>query len=144
MPPASPATAARLTAVTGRWAERFTTFEAALDRHQPSGVAYHHLAILAVRPARQDEGIGSALLRAYHEILDREPDALAYLEAASTRSRQLYRRHGYLPCSLFYLPDGGPPMYPMVRPPRSRSSQHDTFELAPAAGQRAQVKSAAR
>jgi GNAT superfamily N-acetyltransferase len=113
--------AARLTAVTGQWAERFKTFDTVLDRHHPSGVAYHHLAILAVHPDRQGEGIGSALLRAYNQVLDREPDALTYLEAAGLRSRQLYRRHGYLPSGLFYLPGDGPAMWPMVRPPRSRS-----------------------
>ena len=115
--------AARLAAVTGPWAGRFTDFDAALDRHHPSGVAHHHLAILAVHPARQVQGIGTALLRAYHEILDPEPDALAYLEAAGLRSRQLYRRHGYLPSGLFYLPEDGPAMYPMVRPPRSRTQE---------------------
>ena len=113
--------AARLAEVTGQWADRFSAFDAVLDRHHPTGVAYHYLAILAVRPDRQGEGIGSALLRAYHQVLDREPDALAYLEAAELRSRQLYRRHGYLPSGLFYLPGDGPAMWPMVRPPRSRS-----------------------
>lgn len=124
---------ARLAAVTGQWADRFTTFDAVLDRHHPYGAAYHYLAILAVRPDRQGEGIGSALLRAYHDILDRESDALAYLEAAGMRSRQLYRRHGYLPSGAFYLPDDGPGMWPMVRPPRSRSSRQGTLASSPVA-----------
>lgn len=124
---------ARLAAVTGRWADRFSAFDAALDRNHPSGTAYHYLAILAVRPGRQDEGIGSSLLRAYHEILDREPDTLAYLEAATDRSRQLYRRHGYLPSGVFFLPGDGPAMYPMARPPRSRSQRPGAPVPAPAA-----------
>lgn len=107
--------AARLTAVTERWADRFAAFDAVLDRNRPRGVAYHHLAILAVTPARQDTGLGSALLRAYHEILDRE-GALAYLEAAGLRSRQLYQRHGYLPSGAIPLPEDGPMMWPMARP----------------------------
>jgi GNAT superfamily N-acetyltransferase len=124
---------ARLAAVTGPWADRFTAFDATLDRNHPTGVVYHYLAILAVRSSRQGEGVGSSLLRAYHEILDREPDTLAYLEAATDQSRQLYRRHGYLPSGAFFLPGGGPAMYPMVRPPRSRSQQPAAAEPAPAA-----------
>ncbi len=112
--------AARLAALTGPWAGRFTAFDAALDRHHPAGFAHHHLAILAVHPDRQGQGIGSALLRGYHDILDRGLNLPAYLEAAQWRTRQLYRRHGYLPSGPFYLPDGGPPMFPMARPPQQR------------------------
>lgn len=116
--PAQPAAfAARLAAATGQWADRFAAFDAALDRHHPAGPAHQHLAILAVRPGRQGEGAGTALLRAYHDTLDRSQQP-AYLEAAEWRSRQFYRRHGYLPSGLFYLPGGGPAMWPMWRPPR--------------------------
>jgi GNAT superfamily N-acetyltransferase len=125
---------ARLAAVTGPWADRFTAFDAALDRNHPSGTAYHYLAILAVRPGRQGAGIGSSLLRAYHELLDRKPDTLAYLEAATEQSRRLYRRHGYLPSGVFFLPGDGPAMYPMARPPRSRSQRPGAPVPAPAAG----------
>jgi GNAT superfamily N-acetyltransferase len=116
--PAQPAGfGTRLAAATGRWADRFAAFDAALDRHHPPGPAHHHLAILAVRPGRQGQGTGTALLRAYHDRLDRDQQP-AYLEAAEWRSRQLYRRHGYLPSGLFYLPEGGPAMWPMWRPPQ--------------------------
>ncbi len=108
--------AARLADVTGPWAGRFTAFDATLERHHPASFAHHHLAILAVHPTRQGRGTGSALLRAYHQLLDQDVNQPAYLEAAQWRSRQLYRRHGYLPSGLFYLPDSGPPMFPMVRP----------------------------
>ena len=115
--PAQPAGfAARLAAVTGPWADRFAAFDAALDRHHPLRPAHHHLAILAVRPGGQGRGTGTALLRAHHDTLDRRQQP-AYLEAAGWRSRQFYRRHGYLPSGLFYLPDDGPAMWPMWRPP---------------------------
>jgi GNAT superfamily N-acetyltransferase len=115
--PAQPAGfATRLAAVTGRWADRFTAFDAALDRHHPPGPPHHHLAILAVRPGQQGQGTGTALLRAYHDRLDRDEQP-AYLEAAEWRTRQFYQRHGYLPSGLFYLPDAGPAMWPMWRPP---------------------------
>jgi GNAT superfamily N-acetyltransferase len=111
---------ARLAEVTGPWVGRFTAFDAALERNHPVGFAHHHLAILAVHPIRQGQGTGSALLRAYHDNLDQGANLPAYLEAAKWRTRQLYRRHGYLPSSLFYLPDGGPPMFPMARPAQQR------------------------
>jgi GNAT superfamily N-acetyltransferase len=109
--------AAGLAAIAGRWTDRFLAFDAALDQHHPAGVAHHHLAILAVRPDRQGEGTGSALLRAYHDILDGDRHMPAYLEASSLRTCDLYLRHGYAPRpdAPFYLPDNGPPMWPMVR-----------------------------
>jgi GNAT superfamily N-acetyltransferase len=111
--------AARLAAVAGRWASRFIMFDAALDRHYPARRAYGLLSLLAVRPDRQDQGVGSALLRAHHQVLDRDEGTLTCLTAAGARSRQFYRRHGYLACGVFYLPEEGPAMYPMARPPRA-------------------------
>jgi GNAT superfamily N-acetyltransferase len=108
---------ARLAAATRPWTSRFLAFDAALDRHHPAGIPHHHLAILAVRPQRQGQGTGTALLRAYHQTLDHDTRVPAYLEAADFRTRQIYLRHGYILRSNapFYLPDGGPPMWPMWR-----------------------------
>jgi GNAT superfamily N-acetyltransferase len=106
---------ARLRAASGSWTGRFLTFDAALDAHHPVGIPHHHLAILAVRPDRQGQGTGTALLRSYHEILDREAGAPAYLEASDLRTRQIYLRHGYADHGPpIHLPDG-PLMYPMWR-----------------------------
>ena len=118
---------ARLAAITGRRASRFRAFDATLDRYHPTGIPHHHLAILAVRPGRQGQGIGTALLNAYRQVLDRDA-TLAYLEASSLRSRSLYLRHGYVPRpgGPFCLPDGGPPMWPMMREPSPRPPGHDT------------------
>jgi GNAT superfamily N-acetyltransferase len=109
----------QLAAATGRWIDRFRAFDAVLDRHHPAGTAHHHLAIVAVRPDRQGQGTGSLLLRAGHQMLA-EHSAPAYLEAATIRTTRLYLRHGYdlQPGGPFYLPDGGPPMWPMWREPR--------------------------
>jgi GNAT superfamily N-acetyltransferase len=113
---------ARLAALTAPWTGRFVAFDEALDRRHPAGVPHQHLAMIAVRPGRQGAGAGTALLLTRHERLDRGPGEPAYLEAASPRTRQIYLRHGYVlrPNAPIYLPDGGPPMWPIVREPQPR------------------------
>ena len=108
----------QLAEVTGQWAERFVTFDQELDAHHLTGVAHYHLAILAVRPDVQGRGTGTALLDAYHAILDRE-GAVAYLEASDERTRGIYLRHGYADYGSPIELRGGPFMYPMVRHPRA-------------------------
>jgi len=110
---------ARLSAATSPWTGRFLAFDAALDRHHPAGIPHHHLAILAVRPDKQGQGTGTALLHAHHASLDTAGKP-AYLEASDLRTRRLYLAHGY--------EDNGPPihlaggglMYPMWRQHRDQ------------------------
>jgi GNAT superfamily N-acetyltransferase len=107
--------AARLAAATHPWTDRFVAFDAALDQHHPIGIPYHRLAILAVRPDRQGHGTGTALLHAYHHLLDHDLHAPAYLEAAGLRTRRIYRRHAYTDHGAPITLPGGPLMYPMWR-----------------------------
>lgn len=109
----------RLAGVTGPWVDRFRTFDAALDARRPTRVRHDHLAILAVHPDRQREGIGTALLAAYHQMLDRDDvNNPAYLEARDADTREIYLRHGYADHgSPIRLPQG-PAMHPMWRRPR--------------------------
>jgi GNAT superfamily N-acetyltransferase len=108
---------ARLPVATRPWTSRFLAFDAALDRHHPTGIPHHHLAILAVSPQRQGQGTGTALLRAYHQMLDHDARVPAYLEASDLRTRQIYLRHGgYTDHGPpIQLPDDGPQMYPLWR-----------------------------
>lgn len=120
-PPSPPADYPdRLAAVTGLWASRFEAFDATLEEQHLAGTPHEWLAIIGVRPDRQGSGTGSALLSARHRELDRDGRP-AYLEAASPRARDLYLRHGYTlrPGAPFHLPDGGPPMWPMLREARA-------------------------
>lgn len=101
---------ARLSALCGQHADRFRQLDALFAAHAPSE-PHHHLALLGVTPNRQGAGLGAALLHAHHGRL---PDGVAaYVEASSTISRDLYARHGYHAEPPFYLPDDGPPMWPM-------------------------------
>jgi GNAT superfamily N-acetyltransferase len=105
----------RLAAATHPWTHRFLAFDRVLERHHPIGIAHRHLAILAVRPDRQGQGIGTALLRSHHAVLDDEPGTPAYLEASDRRTRQLYLAHGYRDHGAPIHLAGGPLMHPMWR-----------------------------
>jgi GNAT superfamily N-acetyltransferase len=115
--------ASRLAAATGRWLNRFQAFDATLDRYHPAGLAHHHLAVLAVHPDRQGQGTGTALLRAHHAALDHD-GIPAYLEASDSGSRRIYLQHGYADHgTMIQLPDRGPHMHPMVRPPHDHDQR---------------------
>jgi ribosomal protein S18 acetylase RimI-like enzyme len=109
---------ALLAQATGPYTKRFAAFDTMLDRHHPTGTAHEYLAILAVHPTVQGQGIGTALLRHHHTVLG-NAGTPAYLEASALRNFALYTRHGYLPVpgAPFHLPGNGPPLWPMWRPP---------------------------
>jgi GNAT superfamily N-acetyltransferase len=74
--------------------------------------------MIGVHPNHQGQKIGSTLLDVMHEALD-DCGYTAYLQAADERSRRLYLRHGYVDVGPPYqLPEAGPPLYPMLRPPQ--------------------------
>jgi GNAT superfamily N-acetyltransferase len=111
--------AGRLAAITGQHLGNFLAFDEQLDRHHPAGTFHHHLAILAVRPDRQGQGTGTALLHAHHATLD-DQGVPAYLEASDERTRRLYLAHGYADRDdPIELADGAR-MYPMWREPHTR------------------------
>ncbi|CAL9440298.1 GNAT family N-acetyltransferase [Streptomyces sp. enrichment culture] len=88
----------------------------------PSGRAHEYLWMIGVAPARQGEGLGTALIGSALDRCDREGRP-AYLEASSERSRRLYERLGFSPAGApLALPDG-PCMWPMWREPRTAGSR---------------------
>jgi GNAT superfamily N-acetyltransferase len=106
----------RLQAACGRYAERFRELDALFDKHHPTH-AHHHLALLAVLPSHQGQGLGTALLGRYHRMLDRI-GMPAYLQAASPAARTLYLRHGYTDHGdPIDLPDSPTRLWPMWRHP---------------------------
>ncbi|PZG10979.1 N-acetyltransferase [Micromonospora craterilacus] len=108
---------ARLAAACGEWTPRFVHLDELFAANHPHE-DHHHLALLAVQPDRQGQGIGTALLHHHHAWLDANGVA-GYLEASSEISRSLYARHGYRGSEPFRLPDGTP-FWPMWREPVAR------------------------
>lgn len=87
------------------------------DEAHPTDRAHQYLHMIAVRPDRQGEGLGTALVTAVLDRCDRE-GLHAYLEASNARSRALYERLGFaFTGTPLDLPDG-PRMWPMWREPR--------------------------
>ncbi|KUF16147.1 MULTISPECIES: GNAT family N-acetyltransferase [Streptomyces] len=84
----------------------------------PADRPHQYLHMIAVKPERQGQGLGSALVASVLERCDRE-GLHAYLEASSARSRELYLRLGFADIgSALDLPEG-PRMWPMWREPRA-------------------------
>lgn len=80
-------------------------------------VPHWYLASMAVVPESRGRGVGTAVLR--HRLaqadVERQP---VYLEASTPRSAALYARHGFTPCGTpIALPDDGPLLHPLWRPP---------------------------
>jgi GNAT superfamily N-acetyltransferase len=85
--------------------------------NQHPGDLHHYLSYLGVAPARQGNGLGTALLR---PVLDRcdSQGAPAYLEATNKRNLPLYRRQGFEVREELDLPNG-PRLWTMWREPGS-------------------------
>lgn len=75
-----------------------------------------YLAAVGVRPERQGQGLGSALLRPGLEEADRR-GLPAYLESSNIRNVPLYERHGFKVTEEVTLPRG-PAVWLMWRPGR--------------------------
>jgi GNAT superfamily N-acetyltransferase len=107
----------RLAAACGPATARFQVLDQHFDDTHLHEYPHHYLAYLATRPGWQGGGLGTTLLRRHHRDLD-GAGTPAFLHASCARTRDFYRRHGYQHHGeSFDLPDGGPPMWPMVREP---------------------------
>ncbi|HWE65254.1 MAG TPA: GNAT family N-acetyltransferase [Acidimicrobiales bacterium] len=81
--------------------------------HEP----HWYLATLGTDPARQGQGVGSALMRPVLEHCDRNGIG-AYLESSKERNVPFYARHGFAVVKEVPLPGGGPTIWTMWREPR--------------------------
>lgn len=97
----------------------FSLFEK-MDVYYPQE-SHWHLALIGIDPARQGQGIGSALLHYALKQCD-EQQVLAYLEASSPWNVVLYERHGFEALGSIQVADS-PPIIPMLRTPRYRMKE---------------------
>jgi GNAT superfamily N-acetyltransferase len=78
-----------------------------------------YLPVLGTAPAHQGRGLGSALLAPVLARADRE-GLPAYLESSKAENLPFYRRHGFEVVGQVRV-EGGPELWPMLRPPRGAS-----------------------
>jgi GNAT superfamily N-acetyltransferase len=107
---------AAMRALCGPYADSFLRLEHATHAIHPQEPPHHYLGFLAVRDHLRGRGLGGQLLDAHHAALDAQ-GLPAYLEASSEASRRLYLRHGYTELNGPVFLPGGPPVWPMWRPP---------------------------
>ncbi|HET9531954.1 MAG TPA: GNAT family N-acetyltransferase [Blastocatellia bacterium] len=98
-----------------RQAEAFSIFEQMGSYHPAE--PHWYLPLIGVDPARQGKGYGSALMKHALAPCDREK-RLAYLESSNPRNIPLYERFGFEVMGTIQA-GTSPPIYPMLRRPRS-------------------------
>ena len=117
-PAAPPAPAVPEELLAGACGPNYPRMRTLLELLAPCHPRQHrhgYVVFIGVQPARQGNGLGTALLRDRLAVLD-AAGVPAYLEASSARSRRLYQRLGFAPLpTTVTLPDG-PPLFPMWRP----------------------------
>jgi ribosomal protein S18 acetylase RimI-like enzyme len=95
-----------------------------IERSHPKDRSHWYLEFLGTEPARQGQGLGSALLRPILALCDRDGIG-AYLESSSERSQVLYERHGFEVVETFNMPGGGPEIRRMWRDPQRWAGGRD-------------------
>lgn len=76
-----------------------------------------YLAAIGSDPGVRGQGFGQALMRSRLDRCDAE-HAPAYLESSKPENVPYYQRFGFTVTEVIALPDGGPPLWAMWRPPR--------------------------
>ncbi len=77
---------------------------------------HFYVRIIGVRTALQGRGLGSALMQPTLQRAD-SAGLPTYIEASTQRSAALYEQLGFRHLDVLELPEGGPPLWPMRRPP---------------------------
>jgi GNAT superfamily N-acetyltransferase len=76
-----------------------------------------YLAVIGSDTAVRGKGFGQVLMRSRLDRVDAE-HAPAYLESSKPENVPYYQRFGFEVTGEIVLPDGGPTLWPMWRPPR--------------------------
>lgn len=98
---------------------RLTAYdEVAQALHKKNAPQPHwYLSVLAVEPANQGQGVGSALMQPMLKRADAE-GLSCYLDTHEDRNVRLYQRYGFEVATCAQPPGHAIPVFSMVRPPR--------------------------
>jgi ribosomal protein S18 acetylase RimI-like enzyme len=99
------------------YAKRFFVLDDLFSANHPGHESHAYLLFIGVRPERQCQGVGTALLAAGLDVADAAARP-AYVEASSTRNATLYGRHRFESMGSPLALPNGPHLYPMWRPAR--------------------------
>ena len=88
---------------------------------------HFYVRTVGVRTALQGQGVGSLLMQPTLERAD-SAGLPTYIEASSERSAALYERLGFQHLGVLELPDGGPPVWPMLRRAAGTRSARDSTD----------------
>ena len=88
---------------------------------------HFYIRTVGVRTALQGQGVGSALMQPTLQRAD-SAGLPTYIEASSERSAALYERLGFVHIDVLELPEGGPPVWRMRRPPAGPTTTPRTDE----------------
>jgi GNAT superfamily N-acetyltransferase len=102
------------TATSEQAYERLLAYRDALAASSPAD-PYWYLGVLATHPARQREGLASAVIKPVLRIAE-EGGIACCLETSTEANRRFYERRGFITSSAVQLP-GGPPTWWLRRPP---------------------------
>jgi ribosomal protein S18 acetylase RimI-like enzyme len=102
--------------VFGRRSMRGRAVQELMKRAHPEE-PHWYLAVIGSDPSVRGRGFGQALMRSRLDRVDAE-HAPAYLESTKHENIAYYQRFGFELSGEIILPDGGPAMWPMWRPPR--------------------------
>jgi ribosomal protein S18 acetylase RimI-like enzyme len=94
---------------------RAISVQKAMEERHPRELHFY-VRVIGVRTARQGQGIGSALMQPTLQSAD-TAGLPTYIEASTQRSAALYERLGFVHMDVLELPNGGPPVWLMRRPP---------------------------
>ncbi len=97
------------------------------ERHLPE--PHFYVRTVGVRTALQGQGMGSALMRPTLERADSAGQP-TYIEASSERSAALYEQLGFVHMGVLDLPEGGPPVWLMRRPPPGHRGAYGPVPLS--------------
>ena len=99
----------------GRHLGTASQFASAAARAHPHDQPHWYLAFIGVDPARQGQGIGSALMRSRLERRANQAEP-AYLENSNPANAALYERFGFQVTGALDLPEAAPSVPTMWRP----------------------------